>query len=57
MYSTKAFRPLQRASLAQSLLACVLTAAAAAASAGPACIDDSVAVHTERCERGPRQLP
>jgi UrcA family protein len=43
MYSTKAFRPLQRASLAQSLLACVLTAAATAASAGPACMDDSVA--------------
>jgi UrcA family protein len=41
MYSTKAFLPLKRASLAQSLLACVLTAAAAAASAGPACADDS----------------
>jgi UrcA family protein len=40
MYSTKAFRPLTRASLAQSLLACVLTATAAAASAGPACADD-----------------
>lgn len=43
MYSTKAFLPLKRAALAQSLLACVLTAAAAAASAGPACLEDSAA--------------
>jgi UrcA family protein len=44
MYSTNAFLPLKRASLAQSLLACVFTAAAAAASAGPACADDIATV-------------
>lgn len=43
MYRTKAFLPLKRASLAQSLLACVLSAAAAAASAGTACVEDTLA--------------
>src|SRR4029077_21275791 len=43
MYSTKTFRPLTRASFAHSLLACVLTAAAATASAGTACAEHSAA--------------
>lgn len=44
MYSTPASLPLKRARLAQSLLACVLSAAASAAGAGPACTDRSTTV-------------
>ena len=43
MTSTKASLPLKRTCLAQSLFACVLSAAAAVATAGPACAEDTAA--------------
>jgi UrcA family protein len=46
MTSSKTFLPLKRAALAHSVLACVLAAAATAASAGTACVEDTPTVAT-----------